>query len=206
MLAWGLMTTFTEHQGGSKNQQKKRHIFCVWPLTWLLCAFSLVVDHDLLKDTHTDNVKSMPDPRQQTYFSFFMPQNPSINHLNCCIKQIDNIFLYTHTHTICFNNKNSNGLLQDVWSMKKEKKSADVDLTPSVCVSFNRSWSTTNENAHRRIASKNVTESQKPGPKILKQNCQSMRVWALRKSNWTFKSYNLLGIQTTNPEKSIKNA
>ena len=42
----------------------------------LLCAFSLVVDHDLLKETHTD-------------FSFFMPQNPSINNLNFyCIKQI----------------------------------------------------------------------------------------------------------------------
>ena len=31
--------------------------------------------------------------RQQTCFSFFMPQKPSINHLNFyCIKQIDNIF------------------------------------------------------------------------------------------------------------------
>ena len=33
--------------------------------------------------------------------------------------------------------------------MKKETKFADVDLTSSVCVSFNRSRSTTNENAHR---------------------------------------------------------
>ena len=35
---------------------------------------------------------------------------------------------------------------------KKKNKSADVDLTPSVRVSFNRSQSTTNENAHRSHA------------------------------------------------------
>ena len=33
-----------------------------------MCAFSLVVDRDLLKDTYIDGVKS----RQQTCFSFFM--------------------------------------------------------------------------------------------------------------------------------------
>ena len=29
-------------------------------ITWLLCAFSLVVDRDRLKDKHTDDVKSTP--------------------------------------------------------------------------------------------------------------------------------------------------
>ena len=50
-----------------------------YTITWLLCAFSLVVDRDLLKDT--------------IVFLFSCPKNPSINHLNFyCIKQIDNIF------------------------------------------------------------------------------------------------------------------
>ena len=44
-----------------------------YTITWLLCAFSLVVDHDLLEDTHTDGVKSTSDSRQHTCFSFFMP-------------------------------------------------------------------------------------------------------------------------------------
>ena len=60
---------------------------------------------------------------------------------------------YTHTEKCglyVLYNKNSNGLLKDLWGYEKRKnKSADVDLTPSVCVSFNRSRSTTNENAHR---------------------------------------------------------
>ena len=48
----------------------------------------MVVDRDLLKDTHRSR-----QTRQRTCFSFFMPQNPSINHLNFyCIKQIDYIF------------------------------------------------------------------------------------------------------------------
>ena len=44
-----------------------------YTITWLLWAFSLVVDRDLLKDTHRwrqIHVRS----RQQTCFSFFMPQ------------------------------------------------------------------------------------------------------------------------------------
>ena len=68
-------------------------MYCiVYTITWLLCAFSLVVDRDLLKDTHRwRQIHAIS--RQQTCFSFFMPQNPSINHLNFySIKQIDNIF------------------------------------------------------------------------------------------------------------------
>ena len=44
-----------------------------YTITWLLCAFSLVVDRYLLNDTHKwplIHVRS----RQQTYFAFFMPQ------------------------------------------------------------------------------------------------------------------------------------
>ena len=49
-----------------------------------MCAFSLVVDRDLLKDTHTDDVKSSG--------LVFMPPNPSINNLLYCIKQIITFF------------------------------------------------------------------------------------------------------------------
>ena len=55
----------------------------VYTITWLLCAFSLVVDRDLLEDTHTrwNHVSRL--------FLFPCPQNPSINHMNSyCIKQI----------------------------------------------------------------------------------------------------------------------
>ena len=48
---------------------------------------------------------------------------------------------------------NTNGLLKDFGAWKNWKTSllrwSDVDLTSPVCVSFNRSRSTTNENAHR---------------------------------------------------------
>ena len=40
-------------------------------ITWLLCVFSLVVDHDLLKDTHAQMTSNAC---QRTCFSFFMPQ------------------------------------------------------------------------------------------------------------------------------------
>ena len=43
----------------------------IYTITWLLCAFSLVVDRDLLKDTHTDDVKSTSDHVSRLYF--FMP-------------------------------------------------------------------------------------------------------------------------------------
>ena len=64
------------------------------------------------------------------------------------------IYYSTHARTAKCNlfvlyNKNSNGLLKmlrDVWGMEKDKaKSADVDLTSSMCVSSNRSPATTNE-------------------------------------------------------------
>ena len=76
------------------------YIYIYNNVTSILCAFSLVVDRDLLKDTHRDDVK----PRHITsadLFFFFMPQNPSINHLNFyCIKQIYNIFPCVCTHVI----------------------------------------------------------------------------------------------------------
>ena len=64
----------------------------LYTIMWLLCAFSLVVHCDLIKDTHThtDDVKSM----SRLVLLFLYPKNPSINHLNFyCIKQIDYIFL-----------------------------------------------------------------------------------------------------------------
>ena len=54
----------------------------VYTITWLLCAFSLVVDSDLLKDTHTDDVKSTSDHVSRLVFLFSCPKNPSMNHLN----------------------------------------------------------------------------------------------------------------------------
>ena len=36
----------------------------------LLCTFSLVVDRDVLKDTHTDDVKSMPYHVSELVFPF----------------------------------------------------------------------------------------------------------------------------------------
>ena len=45
----------------------------VYTITGLLCAFSLVVDRDLLKDTHKWHQIHVIS-RQQTCFSFFMPQ------------------------------------------------------------------------------------------------------------------------------------
>ena len=56
---------------------------CIYTITWLQCAFSLV----------TADVQFTPYPRQRTCLTFFMPPNPSINHLSFyCIKQIDYIF------------------------------------------------------------------------------------------------------------------
>ena len=64
-----------------------------YTIMWFLCAFSLVVDYDLLKDTHIDGIKSMLDHVRRLVFRFSCPKNPSINHLNFyCIKQIDYIF------------------------------------------------------------------------------------------------------------------
>ena len=53
----------------------------------------MVVDRDLLKDTHADGVKSTSDHVSRLVFLFSCPKNPSINHFNFyCIKQIDYIF------------------------------------------------------------------------------------------------------------------
>ena len=73
--------------------RKSYQVIYIYTITWLLCEFSLVVDHDLLKDTHTDDVKSTPYHVSALVFLFSCPKNPSINHLNFyCVKQIDNIF------------------------------------------------------------------------------------------------------------------
>ena len=62
-------------------------------IMWLLCAFSLVVYRDLLKDTHTDGVKSTSDHVSGLVFLFSCPKNPPINYLNFyCMKQMDYIF------------------------------------------------------------------------------------------------------------------
>ena len=74
------------HQGVKQIKQS------LYTITRLLCAFSLVVDHDLLKNT---NRQTASNPRQITsadvtcFFVFFScPENPSISHLNFyCIKQ-----------------------------------------------------------------------------------------------------------------------
>ena len=66
--------------------------YYLYTITWLLCAFSLVVDRDLLKGTHIDGVKSTSDHVSRLLFLFSFPPNTSINHLNFyCIKQIDYI-------------------------------------------------------------------------------------------------------------------
>ena len=77
---------------GESHQGVKQIKQSLYTITRLLCAFSLVVDHDLLKDT---NRQTASNPRQITsadvtcFFVFFScPENPSISHLNFyCIKQ-----------------------------------------------------------------------------------------------------------------------
>ena len=65
----------------------------IYTVTWLLRAFPLVVDRDLLKDTHTDGVKSTSDHVSGLVFHFSCPPNSWINHLHFyCIEQIDYIF------------------------------------------------------------------------------------------------------------------
>ena len=65
-------------------------------LFFVLCNF-LYFCRDLLKDTHTDGVKSTSYHVSRLVFLFSCSPNPSINHLNFyCIKQIDNIFLYVY--------------------------------------------------------------------------------------------------------------
>ena len=59
-----------------------------------MCVFSLVVDRDLLKDTHTDDVKSRQITSADLFLFFHAHRNSSIKHLHFyCIKQIDYIFL-----------------------------------------------------------------------------------------------------------------
>ena len=74
-------------------------VLCNTPIFKNVCAFPLVVDSNLLKPGHkyTDGVNHVRS-RQRICFSFFMPQNISINYLNCfCIKQIDYIFACVFT-------------------------------------------------------------------------------------------------------------
>ena len=69
----------------------------------------------------------------------------------CCDVFCD-LLQYTCNLFVLYN-KNSNGLLKDLAGMIKEKKVCWRDLTywiwRHLCVSFNRSQWTTNENAHR---------------------------------------------------------
>ena len=73
----------------------------IYTITWLLCPFSLVVDSDLLNDTHRwrqIHVRS----RQPTCFSFFMPLKYFNKRLNFYwIKQMDYI---TGDVTACIKN------------------------------------------------------------------------------------------------------
>ena len=73
----------------------------IYTITWLLCAFSLVVDRDILNDTHRwrqIHVRS----RQPTCFSFFMPLKYFNKRLNFYwIKQMDYI---TGDVTACIKN------------------------------------------------------------------------------------------------------
>ena len=58
-----------------------------------MCIFIDRYNRDLLKDTHTDGIKSTSDHVGRLVFLFSCPKHPSINHLNFyCIKQIDYIF------------------------------------------------------------------------------------------------------------------
>ena len=57
----------------TQREKNKQIYIYIYKITWLLWAFSLVVDRDQLKDTHRwrqNHVRL----RQQTCFSFFMPQ------------------------------------------------------------------------------------------------------------------------------------
>ena len=74
-------------------RKEKYNLFVNYTITWLLCAFSLVVDRNLLKETHTHGVKSTSYHVSGLVFLFSCPKSPSINHLNFyCMKQIDYIF------------------------------------------------------------------------------------------------------------------
>ena len=78
-----------------RSSRISRNVTKIWSgelytITWLLCAFSLVVDRDLLKDTHTDGVKSASDHVSGLAFLFSCTKILQLNFH--CIKQIDNIF------------------------------------------------------------------------------------------------------------------
>ena len=54
---------------------KCRTTIFIYTITWLLCAFSLVVDRDLLKDTHRDGVKSTSYHVSGLVFLFSCPKS-----------------------------------------------------------------------------------------------------------------------------------
>ena len=70
-----------------------------YTITWLLCAFSLVVDRDLLKDTAHRWRQIHAISRQRTFlFSYAKILYVGLYHLNFyCIWQIDNILPYVCT-------------------------------------------------------------------------------------------------------------
>ena len=81
---WNICLIYGEGKEGPVTPQR---VLCMifYTITWLLCAFSLVVDHNLLQDTHRDDVKSTS---ADLFFFFHVPK--SLNFY--CIKQIDYIF------------------------------------------------------------------------------------------------------------------
>ena len=46
----------------------------LYTIAWLLCAFSLVVDRDILEDTHTDGVRSRQLTSADLFFFFHAPK------------------------------------------------------------------------------------------------------------------------------------
>ena len=61
-----------------------------YTITWLPCAFSLVVDRYLLKETHTDDDKSTSDHVSGLDFLFHAPKSFTFQFL--LYKEIYNIF------------------------------------------------------------------------------------------------------------------
>ena len=54
-----------------------------YTITWLVCAFSLVVDHDLLEDTHTDGVKSISFNKP---FEFLLHKTNNVDYIFPCVR------------------------------------------------------------------------------------------------------------------------
>ena len=67
------MCVYCNHRWRHSVKTTNKYIYIyIYTITWLLWAFSLVVDRDQLKDTHRWRQIHVR-LRQQTCFSFFMP-------------------------------------------------------------------------------------------------------------------------------------